>query len=106
MRYRRKQKIPRFLYRHFDPYVFTFNLETETVSTLIITLDSLRAARVKKTGRVSFSSSSCFYFSSSQSQMVRTELITRDALRAARVKKRVGYPFIFLLFILHRSHKW
>ena len=40
--------IPRVLYRHFDPYVFTFNLETETVSTLIITLDALRAARVKK----------------------------------------------------------
>ena len=36
MRYRRKQKIPRALFRHFDPYVFTFNLETETVSTLII----------------------------------------------------------------------
>ena len=35
MRYRRKQNIPRALYRHFDPYVFTFNLETEIVSTLI-----------------------------------------------------------------------
>ena len=27
---------PRALYRRFDPYVFTFDLETETVSTLII----------------------------------------------------------------------
>ena len=36
MRYRGKQNIPRALYRRFDPYVFTFNLETETVSTLII----------------------------------------------------------------------
>ena len=36
MRYWGKQNIPRPLYRRFDPYVFTFNLETETVSTLII----------------------------------------------------------------------
>ena len=28
-----KADIPRPLYRRFDPYVFTFNLETETVST-------------------------------------------------------------------------
>ena len=30
-----KKNIPRALYRRFDPYVFTFNLETETVSKLI-----------------------------------------------------------------------
>ena len=36
MRYRGKQNISRALYKRFDPYVFTFNLETETVSTLII----------------------------------------------------------------------
>ena len=30
-----KQNIPRALYGRFDPSVFTFNLETETVSTLI-----------------------------------------------------------------------
>ena len=28
--------MPPALFRHFDPYVFTFNLETEIVSTLII----------------------------------------------------------------------
>ena len=30
-----KKNIPPALYRRFDPYVFTFNLETETVSKLI-----------------------------------------------------------------------
>ena len=30
------RRILRALYGSFDPYVFTFNLETETVSTLII----------------------------------------------------------------------
>ena len=30
-----KKNIPRALYRRFDSYVFTFNLETETVSKLI-----------------------------------------------------------------------
>ena len=30
-----KKKILRALYGHFDPYVFTFNLETEVVSTFI-----------------------------------------------------------------------
>ena len=35
MRYRGKQNIPRPLYRRFDLYVITFNLETESVSTLI-----------------------------------------------------------------------
>ena len=30
-----KKNIPRALYGRFDPYVFTFNLETETVSKLI-----------------------------------------------------------------------
>ena len=30
-----KKNIPRPLYRRFDPYIFTFNLETETVSKLI-----------------------------------------------------------------------
>ena len=33
---RGKQNTPRALYRRFDPYVFTFNLETETVPTLVI----------------------------------------------------------------------
>ena len=31
-----KKNIPRALYGRFDPFVFTFNLETESVSTLII----------------------------------------------------------------------
>ena len=31
-----KKNIPRALYGRFDPYVFIFNLETKTVSTLII----------------------------------------------------------------------
>ena len=31
-----KKNIPRALYGRFDPYVYTFNLETETVSKLII----------------------------------------------------------------------
>ena len=31
-----KKNIPRALCGRFDPYVFTFNLETETVSKLII----------------------------------------------------------------------
>ena len=39
MRYRGKQNIPRPLYRRFDPYVFTFNLETETVSTFYFSVD-------------------------------------------------------------------
>ena len=30
-----KKNIPRALYGRFDPYVFTFNFETETVSKLI-----------------------------------------------------------------------
>ena len=30
-----KKNIPRALYGLFDPYLFTFNLETETVSKLI-----------------------------------------------------------------------
>ena len=35
MRYRGKQNIPRALHRRFHLYVFTFNLKTEIVSTLI-----------------------------------------------------------------------
>ena len=31
-----RKKLPCALYGRFDPYVFTFNLESETVSTLII----------------------------------------------------------------------
>ena len=39
MKYKGKhllRRIPRALYGRFDPYVFTFDLETKTVSTLII----------------------------------------------------------------------